>query len=57
MGPFEAALFAKQVKATLTIPFHYDNKKYPVDLKEVEEEFKKQNVVYTILGYKESIEV
>lgn len=57
MGPFEAAKFAQQVKASLVIPIHYDNDKYPIDLKVVEEEFKKQNVVYTILGYKESIEV
>ena len=57
MWPFEAALFAKQVQATLTIPIHYDNDKYPMDLDIVENEFKKQNIAYHILHSKESIEV
>jgi len=57
MGPFDAARFSKQVKASLVIPNHYDNPEYPIDLNIVEEIFKKENINYTILGYKESIEV
>lgn len=57
MWPFEAALFAKQVQATLVIPIHYDNDKYPIDLDFVEKEFKKQQIIYHILSYKEFIEI
>ena len=57
MWPFEAARFAQQVQAKLVIPYHYDNKTYPVELSVVEAEFKKQNIPYCILGYTESIEI
>ena len=57
MGPFEAALFAKETEAELVIPNHYDHPKHPVDLDSVKKEFRKQNLNFKILGLKESIEV
>lgn len=57
MGPFEAALFAKETGAGLVIPTHYDNPKFPTDLKKVEGEFQKQDIHYRILGITESIDV
>src|SRR3989344_5320927 len=53
MGPFEAALFAKETGAELVIPIHYDNPKFPADLAKVEEEFNKQKLSYKILQIKE----
>ncbi|MEI6673462.1 MAG: hypothetical protein WCL02_09605 [bacterium] len=57
MGPFEAARFAQQVKASFVIPNHYDNPKYPIELSVVEQEFQKEHISYKILAYKESIEI
>jgi L-ascorbate metabolism protein UlaG (beta-lactamase superfamily) len=57
MGPYEAALFAKETGAELAIPYHYDNPTYPVDLQKVEEEFKKQKMNCKLLKMGESIEV
>ncbi|MBU0459332.1 MAG: MBL fold metallo-hydrolase [Nanoarchaeota archaeon] len=57
MGAYEAALFAKETGASLVIPYHYDNPRYPTDLNKVEEEFKKQELGYKILNIQESIEV
>lgn len=57
MGPFDAALFAKETGAGLVIPNHYDSPKHPGDFDLVKEEFNKQGLNYKILDYKESIEV
>lgn len=57
LGPFEAALFAKETGAELVIPYHYDNPIYPVNLDEVKEEFDKQELNYKILNIKESVEI
>ncbi|MFA6269250.1 MAG: MBL fold metallo-hydrolase [archaeon] len=57
MAPFEAALFAKETGAKLIIPMHYDNPKYPVDMKRMEEELQKNELKYKILKIGESIEV
>lgn len=57
MGPFEAALFAKETGASLVIPYHYDNPKFPTDLEKVKEEFEKQGLNYKVLGIGESIEI
>jgi L-ascorbate metabolism protein UlaG (beta-lactamase superfamily) len=56
MGPFEAALFAKETGAKLVIPVHYDNPAYPIDLEKVREEFDKQELNYKILDTGESLE-
>ena len=57
MSAFEAALYAKEVGATLTIPIHMDNPAFPPDYKFVEEMFNKYEVEYEILENEESIEI
>jgi len=57
MGPFEAALFAKETGATLVIPYHYDSPKFPADMEKVEEEFEKEKINYKILKAGEKIEL
>ena len=57
MSAFEAALYSKEVGATLTIPIHMDNSVYPPDFKFIEEMFNKYEVEYEILENEESIEV
>ena len=56
MGPYEAALFAKETGAKLVVPVHYDSPKYPVNLGLVKKEFEKQGLNCKILEFKESIE-
>ncbi len=56
MGPYEAALFAKETEAKLVIPTHYDNPKFPVNLEDLKIQFEKQDLNYKILEIKESIE-
>ncbi len=55
-GPWEAAHFAKDTKAKLVIPTHYDNPAYPVDLAKIKEEFEKLELNYKILGIAESVD-
>lgn len=57
MLAFEAALYAKEVGATLTIPIHLDNPAFPPDYKFIEEMFNKYEVEYEILENEESIEI
>ena len=57
MSAFEAALYAKEVGATLTIPIHMDNPAFPPDYKFIEEMFDKYEVEYEILENEESIEI
>ena len=57
MGAFDASLFAKETDAKLVIPIHYDNPRFPTNLKDVEKEFKKQELKYKFLKTKESIDV
>ncbi|MDD5163451.1 MAG: MBL fold metallo-hydrolase [Candidatus ainarchaeum sp.] len=57
MGPFEAALFAKETGADLVIPYHYENPRFPADLDKIKEEFEKQDLNYKFLRIKETIEV
>lgn len=57
MSAFEAALYAKEVGATLTIPIHMDNSAFPPDYKFIEEMFNKYEVEYEILENEESIEI
>jgi len=57
MGPFEAALFAKETGARLVIPVHLDSPKYPVDYDMVKENFEKEGLKYRVLKIKESIEI
>lgn len=57
MSAFEAALYAKEVGAVLTIPIHMDNPVFPPDFDFIKEMFKKYEVEYEILENDESIEI
>ena len=55
MGPFEASLFAKETEASLVVPIHMDNPRFPVDLSELDSKF--SDINYKVMTIKESIEV
>ena len=57
MSAFEAALYAKEVGATLTIPVHMDNPKFPPDFDYIKEMFEKYEAEYELLENDETIEV
>lgn len=57
MSAFEAALYAREVGAVLTIPIHMDNPAFPPDFKYIDEMFNKYEVDYEILDNDETIEV
>lgn len=57
MGPYEAALFAKETGARLIIPIHYDNPKFPVDLQEVEKIFMEHELNFRFIKIGETIEI
>ena len=57
MSAFEAALYSKEVGATLTIPVHMDNPAFPPDFKYIKEMFEKYEVEYEILDNDETIEI
>jgi len=57
MSAFEAALYAKEVGATLTIPVHMDNPAFPPDLNYFKEMFEKYEAEYEILENDETIEI
>ena len=57
MGPYEAALLAKDTGAKLLIPLHADNPRYPVDFEFAKAIFEKNEVEYEILENDEMIEI
>ena len=57
MSAFEAALYAKEVGATLTIPIHMDNPAFAPDLDYIKEMFGKYDAEYEILENDETIEI
>lgn len=57
MSAFEAALYSKEVGATLTIPIHMDNPVFPPNFDFIKEMFEKYEVEYEILENDETIEV
>lgn len=57
MSAFEAALYAKEVGAVITIPVHMDNPAFPPDFDYIDKMFNKFEVEYDILENDESIEV
>lgn len=57
MSAFEAALYAKEVGARLTIPVHMDNPAFPPDFEYIKEMFEEYEADYKILENDESIEV
>lgn len=56
MGPWEAALFAKETGASLVIPVHYDNPTHPADFEHIKKEFGAQGLNYKFLEIGETIE-
>ena len=54
MGPWDAALFAKETGAKLVIPIHYDNPLHPGDIGQFEKELEGQEMNYKILSIGES---
>ena len=57
MSAFEAALYAKEVGANITIPVHMDNPAFPPDLNYFKEMFEKYEAEYEILENDETIEI
>ncbi len=57
MSSYEAALFAKDLEATLVLPIHMDNPTYPTDLEYMKKNFEKFNINYKVLDIEESVEV
>ena len=57
MSAFEAALYAKEVGANITIPVHMDNPAFPPDLNYFKEMFEKYEAEYEILENGETIEI
>lgn len=57
MSAFEAALFSKEIGATLVIPIHMDNPVFPPNFDFIKEMFEKYEIEYEILENEESIEV
>lgn len=55
MGLFEAVLFAKETGASLTIPVHMDNPRFPVELEAIEKNFAEMN--YKVLNIRENITI
>ncbi|NQU98474.1 MBL fold metallo-hydrolase [Candidatus Woesearchaeota archaeon] len=49
MSPWEAAEFAKDVEAKITIPMHADSPLHPVDFDEVKRRFEQEKINYKIL--------
>lgn len=57
MSAFEAALYAKEVGAILTIPVHMDNPAFPPDFEFINKTLDKYEIEYEILENEETIEV
>ena len=57
MSSFEASLFSKELGANLVLPIHMDNDKFPTDINYMQENFKKFNINYKVLGIEEEIEI
>ncbi len=57
MSAFEAALYAKEVGATLVLPTHMDNPALPPNFEFIKEMFERYDVEYEILENDESIEI
>lgn len=57
MSSFEASLFSNELGANLVLPIHMDNEKFPTDINYMQENFKKFNINYKVLGIEEEIEI
>jgi L-ascorbate metabolism protein UlaG (beta-lactamase superfamily) len=57
MGSWEASMFAKETKAKLVIPFHYDSPKHPANFEQIKKDFNEQELNYKFLEIGESVEI
>ncbi len=57
MGPYEVSKYYIELEAKLIIPCHMDNPDFPVNLNELKEQFKKDNVNYKVLSCEEEITI
>jgi len=57
MSSYEAALFAKELGASLVLPIHMDNDFYPTNFEYLRELFEKEKLNYRILEIEESVEI
>lgn len=57
MSAFEAALFSRELGASLVLPIHMDNEKYPIDVNYMKKNFDKFNINYKVLYIEETIEI
>ena len=57
MSAYEASLFSKELGASLVLPIHMDNEKYPTDVNYMKENFDKFEINYKVLNIEESIEI
>lgn len=57
MSAFEAALYSKEVGASLVLPIHMDNSMFPPNFDFIKEMFEKYEIEYEILDIDETIEI
>lgn len=57
MSSYEAALYSKDLGASLVLPVHMDNDMYPTDLDYMKKNFEKFDINYKVLDIEESIEI
>ncbi len=57
MGPWDAALFAKDTGAKFVIPIHYDNPLHPANPELIKREFEAQGLNYKFLEIGEGVEL
>lgn len=57
MSAFEAALFSKELGATLVLPIHMDNEKYPTDVEYMKSVFEKFDINYQVLDIDDTIDI
>lgn len=57
MSAYEAALFSKELDASLILPIHMDNEKYPTNINYMKEIFDNFNINYKVLEIEEILEV
>ncbi len=57
MSAYEAALWAKDMRAKLVLPVHMDNDFYPPDLEFIKQNFRNENIEFKILDIEEEIDI
>lgn len=57
MKPHEAIEFIRKTEAKLAIPIHMDNPNYPVNLKILKRDLKKEKLNYKLLEIKENLKI